>query len=302
MANAKDIKRKITSIKNTWKITKAMEIISTIKMKKAQNLALEKKDYVFEMLKIFIKTEEYLKDFPIFKKWNWDKTLAVIITSNKWLCWGYNVNVMKKVNSYIKETWENLDFISVWKRWALFVAKTWNELVADFSTHFSEVLEPIFIKIISKVYRREYMSWKYNKVVVFYNHFVNTIKQVAVAEVVLPISADDIKSYLMHIIEDNIDFSNEIQNGEKNNFYELEPSPENLAEEVIPIILDLMFYELIIESKASEHSSRMIAMKNAKDSAKKIANTLTLKYNKARQANITKEVSEIVSWVESLKE
>ena len=302
MANAKDIKRKITSIKNTWKITKAMEIISTIKMKKAQNLALEKKDYVFEMLKIFIKTEEYLKDFPIFKKWNWDKTLAVIITSNKWLCWGYNVNVMKKVNSYIKETWENLDFISVWKRWALFVAKTWNELVADFSTHFSEVLEPIFIKIISKVYRREYMSWKYNKVVVFYNHFVNTIKQVAVAEVVLPISADDIKSYLMHIIEDNIDFSNEIQNGEKNNFYELEPSPENLAEEVIPMILDLMFYELIIESKASEHSSRMIAMKNAKDSAKKIANTLTLKYNKARQANITKEVSEIVSWVESLKE
>ena len=102
MANAKEIKRKISSIKNTWKITRAMELISTVKMKKAQDLALEKRDFVLEMLKIFLRVEEYLKNFPLFHEWKGDKTLWVLITSNKGLCGWYNVNAMKKVNSYIK--------------------------------------------------------------------------------------------------------------------------------------------------------------------------------------------------------
>ena len=302
MANAKEIKRKITSIKNTWKITKAMELISTIKMKKAQNLALEKREFVFEMLKVFIRIEEYLHDFPIFKKIEWNKTLGIIITSNKWLCWGYNVNVMKRVNTYIKETWEEVDFVTVWKRGALFVAKTWNKLIADFSSDFWDVLEPIFTKEISKLFRNEFLSGNYNKVVVFYNHYINTMKQVPVAKISLPLVADDIKNYMKRIVEDYADLDKELHNIEKTYSYELEPTPEKLANDVIPIILDMLFYEVLIEAKASEHSSRMIAMKNAKDSAKKIASNLTLKYNKARQANITKEVSEIVAWVETLKD
>ena len=302
MANSKEIKRKISSINNTWKITKAMELISTIKMKKAQNLALEKRDYVLEMLKIFVRIEEYLGDYLLFQNWKWDKTLWVIITSNKWLCWWYNVNVMKQVNNYVKETWENVDFVSIWKRWAWFIAKTWNELIADFSSEFSDELKPIFTKKISKLLREKFLSWEYNKVVVFYSHYINTIKQVPVAKITLPIKAQDIKEYLINIVEDYVDLDKELSNLEKTYSYELEPTPEKLATEVIPMILDMMFFELLIEAKASEHSSRMIAMKNAKDSAKKIASNLTLKYNKARQANITREVSEIVSWVESLKE
>ncbi|EKE26254.1 MAG: hypothetical protein ACD_4C00355G0006 [uncultured bacterium (gcode 4)] len=84
--------------------------------------------------------------------------------------------------------------------------------------------------------------------------------------------------------------------------YKIEPDNETIVNEVIPMILDMMFYEMILESKASEHASRMVAMKNAKDSAWKKVFELTLKYNKARQAWITKEVSEIVSWVESMKD
>jgi len=302
MSNAKEIKRKIWSIKNTGKITKAMELISTVKMKKAQDLALGKRDFVLEMLKIFLKVEWYLDDFPLFNEGKWDKTLALVITSNKGLCGGYNVNVMKKVNSYIKETWEDLEFIAVGKRAANFVAKTGNKLVADFSEDFTDNIEPLFTKNISKLFRDEFLSGKYNKVVIFYNHYINTIKQIPVAKTSLPIDSDKIKNYLTNIVEDYVDLEKEIEAMGDVNSYDLEPTPEALANEVIPMILDMIFYDILLESKASEHSARMIAMKNAKDSANKIANRLTLKYNKARQAIITQEVSEITAGVESMKD
>ena len=302
MANAKEIKRKISSIKNTWKITKAMELISTVKMKKAQELALQKRDFVLEMLKIFLRVEKYLHNFPLFQEWKGKKTLWVLITSNKGLCWWYNINAMKKVNSYIKETWEELDFIAVWKKAAWFVARTWNKLLADFSKDFTDDINNIFTKHISKMMRDEFLSWKYSSVVVFYNYYVNTIKQIATAKITLPITADDIKKYLLEILWDDFDLEAEMKKIDDVYYYEIEPSEEEVAKEVIPIILDMMFNDVLLDAKASEHSSRMIAMKNAKDSANKIASNLTLQYNKARQAMITREVSEITSGVESMKD
>lgn len=125
MANAKEIKRKIASINNTAKITKAMELISTVKMKKAQDLALQKKDFVVEMLKVFSRIEEFLRDFPYFQKHESKKTLAVMITSNKGLCGGYNVNVLKKVNEYAKQNpQEKLEYITLGKKATAFVART----------------------------------------------------------------------------------------------------------------------------------------------------------------------------------
>lgn len=303
MANAKEIKRKIGSIKNTGKITNAMELISTVKMKKAQELALEKREFVLEILKVFLRVEGYLRDYPLFDTTKTGKTLAVVVTSNKWLCGGYNINVMKKVNEYVKQNSdESLEFITVGKKAASFVAATWNTLLADFSPDFSDNIEPLFTKRISKMMRDEFMTGGYSKVVVFYNHYINTIKQIPVAEVRLPINAQDIKDYLMAVVQDHYNLETELWVNDDTHFYDIEPSSEELANEVIPIILDMIFYDVLLESKASEHSSRMIAMKNAKDSAKKIADALTLKYNKARQALITQEVSEITAGVESMKD
>ncbi|PZM83577.1 ATP synthase F1 subunit gamma [Candidatus Gracilibacteria bacterium] len=303
MANAKEIKRKIGSIKNTGKITKAMELISTVKMKKAQDLALEKRAFVLEMLKIFLRVEDYLAEYPLFSsnEKQGGKTLAIVIASNKGLCGGYNVNVMKKVSSYMKETNEELDFISIGKKASQFIAKTGNNLIADFSGEFSDNQDPIFTKKISSLVMEEFLSGKYNKVVVFYNFYVNTIKQIAVSETYLPIESEDIKKYLYAVLGGEANLEEDLKSLEETYFYDVEPSPQELVKDVIPMILDMMFFDILLNAKASEHSSRMVAMKNAKDNANRIAKNLTTKYNKARQTAITTEVSEITAGVESMK-
>ncbi len=303
MANAKEIKRKIWSIKNTWKITKAMELISTVKMKKAQSLANGKKSFVTELLKVFYRIEDSFEWSKFFKDRQGDKKLIILITSNKGLCGGYNVNVMKEVNKYIKE-WSlqesDLDFIALGKKWAQFVVRTGNNLVADFSNDFTDDVNDDFIKSISDFVLEKYLGWEYNEVVIFYNYFQNTMSQIVVKDSFLPIKKENIFEYLLKITGKA---KEEIFNPWAwEDEYEIEPSEAELVDTVIPMVLRMMIYDKLLESKASEHSSRMIAMKNAKDSSKKIAAKLTLQYNKARQAAITREVSEIVSWVESMKD
>lgn len=305
MASWKEIKRRIKSIKNTWKITKAMELISTVKMKKAQDLALEKKAYIKAMLEVFLSMSSSLSESSFFSKnENATKTLWVIITSNKWLCWGYNINVMKKVNSFMKENPnEKIDFISVWKRWALFVGRTWNNLVADFSGDFSDNIDLVFAKPISRLIAEKFLTWEYKEVRVFYNHYVNTIKQIPVAREMFPLTKVWIEVYFKQIFgEDFYDEKVATKKEVEKIDYEIEPSKQEVLNELLPMLIDSMFYDMLIEAKASEHSSRMIAMKNAKDNANKFASKLTLAYNKARQASITKEITEIVSGVESMKE
>ncbi len=305
MANWKEIKRRIKSIKNTGKITKAMELISTVKMKKAQDLALEKKAYMRSMLEVFLSMSDSLEESKFFRKneTSW-KTLAIIITSNKGLCWGYNINVMKKVNQYMKEnSSEKIDFIAVWKRWSSFVWRTWNTLIADFSSEFSDNIDFVFAKSISRLIQDTFLNPEYSKIKVFYNHYVNTIKQVPVARDFLPLTKVGIEAYFKQVFwEDFYEEKAFLTKETQKTDYTIEPSKAQVLNELIPMLVDSMFYDILIESKASEHSSRMIAMKNAKDNANKYASKLTLAYNKARQASITKEVSEIVSWVESMKD
>ena len=300
MANWKEIKRRIKSIKNTWKITKAMELISTVKMKKAQNLAVSKKDYITLILKVIMNLNSSLSENIFFNNdIKASKTLWVIITSNKWLCWGYNINVMKKVNEYMKNSNEQIDFVSLWKRWAQFVTRTWNNILADFSDGFTDNIDYNFSKSVSRFISEKFASEWYDKVVVFFNYYKNTIAQIPVAREFLPLTDDWIESYFSAILWDDYKKSNKADEDYK---YTVEPSEDELIEEVLPMLIDSMFYDILIESKASEHSSRMIAMKNAKDNANKYANRLQLEYNKARQWAITKEISEIVGWVESMKD
>ena len=299
MASWKEIKRRIGSIKNTAKITRAMELISTVKMKKAQELALSKKEYITWILKVFMNLNESLSENVFFnsKQDSW-KTLWIIITSNKWLCWGYNINVMKKVNEYIKTIDEKIDFCCLWKRWSQFIARTGNNIIADFSEDFTDNINFEYSKSVSRFISEKFVSGEYTKVVVFYNYYVNTIKQIPVSRDFFPLTDEGIEKYFSTILGSDYKYDEDDESLK----YTVEPTLDELIDEVLPMLIDSMFYDILIQSKASEHSSRMIAMKNAKDNANKYAWKLLLQYNKARQASITKEVSEIVSWVESMKD
>jgi F-type H+-transporting ATPase subunit gamma len=191
-----------------------------------------------------------------------------------------------------QNTDQKLEYITLGKKASAFVARTGNTLLADFSPEFTDNIDPLFIKSVTRLIYEKYLSGEYGKVVIFYNYYVNSIKQVPIAREFLPIDDAAVKKYLEDVVNDP-EALREIEHDVTD--YIIEPSMEAIAMDVIPMIMDMMFYDIILESKASEHSARMVAMKAAKDNSKKIADMLTLAYNKARQGLITREVSEIVA-------
>lgn len=299
MPNQKEIKTRIKSVKNTGKITKAMELISTVKMKKAQDSVLGLRPFAIATLSILARIGQSDDAFRVFSDAPAaaTKELIILVASQKGLCGGYNVNVFKKALEHTRGSQGEFEYITIGKRARDFVLRTGQGLVADFS---DEIHDPLISADSRRIVRMIVDAWKkgtYSKVTVIYNHYVSAITQLPTAKTLFPIIRDDIQEFLTRIsgkekytIEDT------------NTDVTIEPSPEVIIDYTIPMILDAIMHETLLEAKASEHAARMVAMKNAKDSANKKAAGLTLVYNKTRQSAITKEVSEIVSGVESMKD
>jgi len=225
-----------------------------------------------------------------------------VISSNKGLCGGYNVNTFKKVAQYKKDHQDiTIDYITIGKKAREFILRTGGNLVADFSDVMKDTIEIQDVKPVSSMLRelfskQAHEKLNYDAIKIVHSYYISAINQKAIVKQFLPLSRGDIVEFLTEIVGQDMPSSEESQK------YTIEPDTETIVNEVIPMILSMLLYEILLESKASEHSSRMVAMKNAKDSATKKVSALTLSYNKARQASITKEVSEIVSGVESMKE
>lgn len=247
---------------------------------------------------------ESLGDIPSIggHKHRTKRELLVVISSNKGLCGGYNVNTFKKVAQYKKDHPDlHIDYIAIGKKAREFILRTGGNLVADFSDVMKEVIEVRDVKPMSSLLRELFTQQSHDKlnydaVKIVHSYYISAINQKAIVKQFLPLSRTDIVEFLSEVVGQNTSDIMEPQE------YTIEPDVETIIGEVIPMILSMLIYEILLESKASEHSSRMVAMKNAKDSATKKVSALTLSYNKARQASITKEVSEIVSGVESMKE
>lgn len=301
MASGKEIKSRIKSIKNTGKITKAMELISTVKMKKAQESVLSLRPFALATLEILarISNEESVLGFYGSTP-KAQKELIILVAAQKWLCGWYNVNTFKKATEYIRDDIDapytrEYDYITIGKRARDFILRTGQSLVADFS---DEITDPLTVAESRRIVRFAIAQWKtgkYSKLSIIYNHYVSAISQLPTVKTLFPINQTDIESFLTKV-------AGKEYKKESLTSYTIEPDIETIVEYTIPMILDAMVHETLLESKASEHAARMIAMKNAKDSANKKGASLTLVYNKARQWAITKEVSEIVSGVESMKE
>lgn len=308
MAGTKEIKQRIKSVKNTKKITKAMELVAASKMKRAISKALASRLYANYSWDLLTSISERLDGIshPFFTdinntndlKKSDSKTLIVLITSNSGLCGAYNSQVIKKTISSLKNIPVNeVDIITIGKKGDNAMRRTGSNVIASFlelpdNRNFNDILP------ISKMIINEFRTGKYNKVYIAYTDFISALTQKANLKQILPITKSDIKDLINSIGENNeIDKANM---NKKKISYLFEGNVNEIIELLAEKLVRMQIFHMILESSASEQSSRMIAMKNASEAAGEMIDDLTLIFNKARQAGITQEISEISAGMASV--
>jgi F-type H+-transporting ATPase subunit gamma len=277
--NIRAVRKKIKSVSSVKKITGAMEMVSVIKMKKAQTAAVESKPYQENLEAIIKETTQRVEEVisPLLKKANpqLNKELSIMISTNKGLCGSYNFNLYKYI--YKNADTDNHDFVVIGKKGALFLNKIGGNVVADFSTG----LPLNNVSAIFKLAMDGFLSNKYKQVNIFYNKFISTLSNTPVKEVLLPIAYEQPKEE--KVVE---------KRGEE---FLIEPSPQELMDHLLRSYVEEKIRNCIIQAEAGEHSSRMIAMKNATDNAENVIYNLTLLRNKIRQEKITNELLDMVT-------
>ncbi len=294
----KAIKQRIKSISNIKKITKTMEMVAVSKMKKAINRSSASRDYTRYALEILVTLAKARKvRHPLLEYGKGDKTLLVILASNKGLCGGYNTNIFKVVSKYKQKNPAETECIVIGKQAEKIAQKNKFKIIASFH-EFSDDLNLDEINSVVKVIIDEFTNFKkYKNVVVVYTEFIKQMIYQPNVKEILPVSMKTTRNIVEETEQDR-DYSR--FNNKSMALYLFEPDEERVLDQVIPNLLLAVFFQIALESIASEHSSRMFAMKNATDNANQLLDDLSLVYNKARQANITQEVAEIIAGAESL--
>jgi len=286
------IKRQIRSVKNTQKITKAMEMVSAGKMRKAVASALLSREYSETawkaVLRIAQKSDPALH--PLLNQSKEIKKIGILLlSSNRGLCGGFNQQIIKKTLSFVaaQAPSAELELITYGRKGAVALSKNGLLVAADFPK--SEVLSDLSeMRFLSQAALNGFLVQKYDRVVLVFTDFISPLKQKPVIKQFLPLNlaaiSEDEKKLLKEIEEQD-----QIDGGE----YLFEPNADFVLRIFLPRLLELQIYQAVLESNASEHSSRMLAMRNASDAAGGLLSDLTLGFNKARQTGITQELSEI---------
>ncbi len=292
MPSTRDIRRRIKSVKSTAQITKAMQLVAAAKMKKAQDTANSGRAYAHLMNKILVSLKESAEDsvHPFFSEGRGAKTLVLLITSDKGLCGALNTNLLKKLISTKIEG--EVEYLTIGRKGAQSLARLRKTLVADFPL--KDPAKSPELRPVGKFIKDKFLTGEYRKVLVAFNNFINTVTIVPSVEQLLPVSKVTLggkrnfenHSHLTEVKD--VDASELPQ-------YTFEPSAAVVFETVLPQYVNNTLYQMLLEARASEHSSRMVAMKNATDNAKQMLKDLSLEYNKLRQAAITNELLEITT-------
>jgi F-type H+-transporting ATPase subunit gamma len=286
MPSTRDIRRRIKSVKNTAQITKAMQMVASSKMRKAQLAALAGRPYATLMNEVLAAVSDGAGDFshPLMEKREGKKRAVIIVSTDKGLCGALNSNLLREVAKFDKET---TVFICAGKKGAQFISRTKRNLAAEFTykdnPQFSEA------RAISKFAQDMFLKGEVDGVDVLYTNFINTLSQRPELRPLLPIG--EIQAFEADVTGESK--GTELKKSEVE--YLFEPSATEVLGNLLPHYVNYQVFQFLMEAKASEHSSRMVAMKNATDNAKQLIKDLTLEYNKLRQANITKELLEITT-------
>jgi len=297
----KQIKNKIVATLKTGKVTKAMEAVSAVKMRKSQQKAFEGRPYVHSAMRILARLSESQEGIahPFAKKREGDSVLAVIVTSDKGLAGSVNSAVLKKAETLFKEH-GSVDTICVGRKAVEFATREKKIIRASY-TNVNDDVNMASLYQMAKEVMDAYTNTAYTHVYVLYQNFISTFEQEATSRQILPLDPAEIHYIMRGIKPKHGKWSDEIAETDGLTLYTVEPSAEEVLNALIPQLVQIMLYHALIESKASEHSARMVAMKNATDKSKEVAKSLTLLFNKKRQAAITAEVSEITGGMEALK-
>lgn len=322
MANTKDIQRRIKSIGSTKKITKAMEMVAASKMRKAIEAVLKTRTYAnlsWETVLHLSRANDGNNGdglHPLLAVRDSVKKVGIVlITSNRGLCGGFNSAIINKVHDSVKKHMEpgkeQPEFILVGKK-GLAVNKYFGYTIAAEFPKVDIISEVREVLPISKMVIGDYLSGRYDKIMVAYTDFVNPAKQIARVKQLLPIDIFAPDEYLgivgadtrLGLDKDFVDKKKDkhLKTAEYEFDYTFEPSPKEVLDEMIPRLIEVQLFQALLESNASEHSARMTAMHQATDAANDMVDELTLFYNKARQASITAEIAEISAGANALAE
>lgn len=287
MASTQQLRQRITSVKNTKQITKAMEMVAASKLRRAQEAALASREFakIANQLLTRIRKMTDVTKHPLFARRTIKNRLLLVVASDSGLAGGYNSNVLKQFTAELKKDSENgisHTVITVGKRASGFAAKVENlEVIGayhDFvASPTAEDIRPILITAIEG-----FQNNKYDAVDIVFTDFISSVNQKPTTARLLPVAFDDVT--LPAHLEDAV----------------FEPTPQKVLNEVTERFVEVTLMQYLLESAASEHSSRMLAMKNATDNANDIVDDLTLALNTARQAAITQELAEITGGAEAI--
>ncbi|MFA6963324.1 MAG: ATP synthase F1 subunit gamma [Patescibacteria group bacterium] len=303
MASTQEFRRRIKSVNNTKQITKAMQMIASIKMQKSVKAAQTARAYIqnaWNMLSRLAKltlpeNHPLIADRPI------KKMAIILVSSDRGLCGSYNSEVLKKFLQFEKEMCAcndetcrayqgGCDVITIGKKGAEFVKRyKVGRLIAEFPGFESKISVDDIIPI-SKLTNEEFLKGNYDRVVVIYSHFVSSLKQVPVVKQLLP------------IVDDHIDHGEVWEKTDENEVeFKFEPTADEVMDGILRQVLRTQIYGSILEANASMYSAQMVAMQSATDNAEDLVSELKLLYNSVRQDNITREIAEISGAAEAMK-
>jgi F-type H+-transporting ATPase subunit gamma len=294
MANLKEIRVRKASVASTRQITSAMKMVSAAKLKKAQVAIVKFRPYADKLKEILASVGDSLKDDEdnqYAMQREKERILMILITSNRGLCGAFNSNAIKStihraLTQYGSQMMAHqVDFIAIGKKGNDFLRKKGYNVIFDGSKIFDDLTFDR-VAMLAEMTMKLFTEEEYDHVDMIYNAFKNAATQVLTEEQFLPIKIDDLANKTASSSHAD---------------YIFEPSKEYIVQELIPRSLKLQFYKAILDSHAAEHGARMTAMHKATDNATELLKELSLQFNKARQASITREILEIVSGAEALK-
>jgi F-type H+-transporting ATPase subunit gamma len=297
VANLRDIRRRIKSVKNTAQITRAMQLVAAAKMKKAQDQALAGREYAAHLTQVLfdIRKNFNQESHPLLEHREGGRELVLVISTDKGLCGPLNTNLAKAVRAH---TSPSADFVTVGRKLRLMCEKLGKNVIADFT-----VRDPVPFsqtRPIAKFLTQQFLEGNYDKVSIAFTSFVNTLRQEPEVVTLLPIQGRrEGEEQAFETIGKG--FSLEAHKNDPDRDYTFEPSPGEVLAAILPLYVNYEVFQAHVEARASEHSARMVAMKSATDNAKKFIKELTLEYNKLRQGAITAELLEITTAMKAME-